>query len=239
MRRKPGGGFDIRLGGEAGSGDGLRREWFKATAAKIMDPAHGLFVSQDDCRTLQPNPHSALAVGADHLSYFALLGRIAGLALYHREPLNAPLTVAFVKAVMGYPITPEDLESMDPDAVGKRIEYVRDCTTDEGLVAVDLTFEDDGSDAAIVYTRKEQQRVSVELKEGGAGIAVIMANKNEYLQLLAEHRLVGAIRPQIAAFRDGLSLFVDDELRATVRQCCSEVDVQLLLGGLGGGDQRQ
>ena len=81
--------------------------------------------------------------------------------------------------------------------------------------------------------------MSVELKEGGAGIAVTPANKNEYLQLLAEHRLIGAIRPQIAAFRDGLSLFVDDELCATVRQCCSEVDVQLLLGGLGGGDQRQ
>jgi hypothetical protein len=31
-----------------------------------------------------PNPNSDVVASADHLSYFALLGRIAGLALYHQ-----------------------------------------------------------------------------------------------------------------------------------------------------------
>ena len=52
---------------------------------EMLDPGRGLFLSKDGGRTLQPNPHSATAAGPDHLSYFALLGRITGLALYHRE----------------------------------------------------------------------------------------------------------------------------------------------------------
>ena len=50
-----------------------------------MSPDRGLFRSKDGGRTLEPNPNSDVAAGADHLSYFALLGRITGLALYHRE----------------------------------------------------------------------------------------------------------------------------------------------------------
>jgi hypothetical protein len=75
----------IRFAGEVGSGAGLRREWFGVIMKEMLDPGRGLFLSKDGGRTLQPNPHSATAAGLDHLSYFALLGRITGLALYHRE----------------------------------------------------------------------------------------------------------------------------------------------------------
>jgi E3 ubiquitin-protein ligase HACE1 len=52
-----------------------------------------------------------MTAGLDPLSYFALLGRIPGLALYHREPLDAHWSTAFVKALLGYALRPEDLES--------------------------------------------------------------------------------------------------------------------------------
>ena len=42
--------------------------------------------------------------------------------------------------------------------------------------------------------------------------AVTEANKAEYLQLLVEHRLVGAIKEQIRAFRAGLAVFLTDEV---------------------------
>ena len=58
-----------------------------------------------------PTPSTA---GADHLSYFALLGRISGLALFYRETLDASWTVAFLKAAFGYTITFDDLRSADP-----------------------------------------------------------------------------------------------------------------------------
>jgi hypothetical protein len=53
-------------------------------AKELLSPDRGLFRRKDGGRTLEPNPHSAVAAGPDHLSYFALLGRIAGLALYHQ-----------------------------------------------------------------------------------------------------------------------------------------------------------
>ncbi len=48
----------------------------------------------------------------------------------------------------------------------------------------------------------------MQLKEGGTEISVTEENKAEYIQLLVEHRVVGAIRPQITAFRNGLGGFV-------------------------------
>ena len=76
--------LDVQFLGEAAIGDGLRREWFRHTVTEMLDPSRGLFLSKDGNRTLQPNPHSEIAGGPDHLSYFALLGRITGLALSPR-----------------------------------------------------------------------------------------------------------------------------------------------------------
>ena len=95
---------EIRFEDENAAGDGLRREWLSLVTRELMDPATGLFVSKDRNRTLQPNPHSATTAGDDHLAYFALLGRVAGLALYYREPLLAAWPKAFVKAALGYAI---------------------------------------------------------------------------------------------------------------------------------------
>ena len=39
-----------------------------------------------------------------------------------------------------------------------------------------------------------------ELKEGGASIPVTEENKLEYVNLVTEHRMTGAIRAQIEAF---------------------------------------
>ena len=51
--------------------------------------------------------------------------------------------------------------------------------------------------------------------------AVTEANKAEYLQLLVEHRLVGAIKEQIRAFRAGLAVFLTDEVRLPRLRCLS------------------
>jgi hypothetical protein len=49
--------------------------------------------------------------------------------------------------------------------------------------------------------------------------AVTEANKAEYLQLLVEHRLVGAIKEQIRAFRAGLAVFLTDEVHLPRLRC--------------------
>ena len=54
----------------------------------------------------------------------------------------------------------------------------------------------------------------------------------ESLQLHATHALVGSIHQQVAAFREGLSVFVDAEIRDTLRNCCTVAEIQLLLCGV-------
>jgi E3 ubiquitin-protein ligase HACE1 len=94
--------INVHFAGENGIGAGLRREWFDGIVSEMLDPSRGLFISKDGGRSLVPNPHSATTAGADHLSYFALLGRIAGLALFHCVPLNASWSRSFITAVFEF-----------------------------------------------------------------------------------------------------------------------------------------
>ena len=107
--------LSVSYAGEASAGDGLRREWFGLATAEIVHPDRGLFERCCDGATLQPRPDSADVAGADHLSYFALLGRIAGMALFHGETLGVALSNGFMKGVFGYPITFDGLESVDQE----------------------------------------------------------------------------------------------------------------------------
>eukprot|EP01049_Picozoa_sp_SAG25_P006959 SAG25_NODE_547_length_7025_cov_3.655357_4_plen_567_part_00 len=224
--------IDVRYQGESASGDGLRREWFGQTFAEILDPARGLFLTKDG-RTLQPNPHSAIACGPDHLAYFALLGRLTGLALFHREPVNAHLSSAFLKSVFGYTLKPEDLETVDPDLYETRIVYLRDgiYASRDGmeLAGLDLVFEDDSNDAQ--YT-EGHGRGSVDLKPGGATIAVTESNKIEYLQLFTEHRLLTSIQKQVDAVREGLAVFLSENLRFRLCGCSTVCEIQLMICGV-------
>ena len=51
------------------------------------------------------------------------------------------------------------------------------------------------------------------------------------MQLHAEHHLVGAIREQINAVRQGLGVFLDEALMAKLRACCTVAEFQLMLCG--------
>ncbi|EOD13083.1 putative ubiquitin-protein ligase [Emiliania huxleyi CCMP1516] len=219
--------LSVRYAGEAADGDALRREWFGLVTAEIFDPNSGLFV-EDANRMLQPNPNSAAEAGADHLSYFALLGRITGMALYHKEMLNVSCSMAFLKAAFGYEIAFDDLELVDPDLHSSQKQLVS--MSAEGLEALCLTFEVDG-DETVVYERSSDRRRTAELKPGGADEAVTPDNIREYLQLYTRHKLLGAVGPQVAAFRSGLGVFLDEELLATLRSLCTIAEVQLLLCG--------
>ena len=84
----------------------------------------------------------------------------------------------------------------------------------------------------IVTSRaSKRRRVSIELKPDGANIEVTPDNLEEYLQLYAEHHLIGAIREQVNAVRQGLGVFLDEALMAKLRACCTVAEFQLMLCG--------
>ena len=217
--------------GEAAEGDGVRREWFQQATKEMIDPNRGLFKSLDGGRTLQPNPEAG-DHAADHLAHFALLGRIAGVALHHQESLNVSWSAAFFKAVLGCPITVDDVASVDPekcDNLRKMREY-----SAEVLQQCSLTFalDTEADQQDFVVDADKRGRIStIELKPDGANIEVTPDNLEEYLQQYAENLLIGTIREQINAFRQGLDVFLDDALRAKLRACCTVAEFQLLLCG--------
>ena len=203
---------------------------FGQTIKEMVDPNRGLFRSLDRGRTLQPNPEAG-DHAPDHLAHFALLGRISGMALHHRESLDVSWSAAFLKAVLGYPITVDDVASVDPERCDN-LRKMRGYSA-EVLEATGLTFEHDTEvvQQDFVVDANKRRRVSIELKPGGASIEVTPDNLEEYLQLYAEHHLVGAIREQVNAVRQGLGVFLDDILMAKVRACCTVTEFQLMLCG--------
>ena len=224
-------GLQVQFDGESAEGDGLRREWLGAATSELLDQQYGLFVSKDGGRTIQPNPHSETTHGPDHLSYFALLGRFAGLALHHRELLPLPLTEACVKVVLGHDVTFDDLKSVDPE-LHEQLNGLR-AVPAEDLSNLSLTFTVDGDEAIVYDDATKRRQCAIELMAGGEHTDVCVSNLENYLLLVARHHLIGSIAPQLHAIRGGLDVFVDRELRAALRRCCTPAEFQLMLCGVG------
>lgn len=67
-----------------------------------------------------------------------------------------------------------------------------------------------------------------ELIAGGRNTRVTEENKHEYVDLVAEHRLTTAIRPQITAFLEGFNELVSRELISIF----NDKELELLISGL-------
>lgn len=69
--------------------------------------------SAHDNYTLQINPHSG--INPEHLNYFRFIGRVVGLAIFHRRFLDAFFIVSFYKNILNKKVTVGDMESVDAD----------------------------------------------------------------------------------------------------------------------------
>lgn len=67
-----------------------------------------------------------------------------------------------------------------------------------------------------------------ELIPGGRNIKVTEENKHQYVDLVAEHRLTTAIRPQINAFLEGFSELILRDLISIF----NDKELELLISGL-------
>ncbi len=80
----------------------------------MFNPFYCLFeYSAADNYTLQINPASG--VNPEHLNYFKFIGRVLGLAIYHRRFLDAYFITSFYKIILKKKITLQDLESVDAE----------------------------------------------------------------------------------------------------------------------------
>ncbi|CAD6891392.1 unnamed protein product [Tilletia controversa] len=206
----------IKFEGEDGLDyGGLSREFFYLLSHEMFNPFYCLFeYSAQDNYTLQINPHSG--INPEHLNYFKFIGRVLGLAIFHRRFLDAYFIVSFYKMILKKKITLADLEAVDA-------EYHRSLQWMLNNDITDAVFE--------TFTTSEDtfgELVTVELKPGGAEIDVTNENKKEYVELMTEWRISKRVEEQFKAFMGGFTELIPQDLINVF----DERELELLIGGM-------
>ncbi|GMI83160.1 ubiquitin-protein ligase 2 [Hibiscus trionum] len=216
------GRLTVHFQGEEGiDAGGLTREWYQLLSRVIFDKGALLFTTVGNESTFQPNPNSVYQT--EHLSYFKFVGRVVGKALFDGQLLDVHFTRSFYKHILGAKVTYHDIEAIDPDYF-KNLKWMLENDISEVL---DLTFSIDADEEKLILYERTQV-TDYELIPGGRNIKVTEENKHQYVDLVAEHRLTTAIRPQINAFLEGFNELIPRELISIF----NDKEMELLISGL-------
>ncbi|KAL2893072.1 E3 ubiquitin-protein ligase UPL2 [Bienertia sinuspersici] len=216
------GRLTVHFQGEEGiDAGGLTREWYQSLSRVIFDKGALLFTTVGSDSTFQPNPNSVYQT--EHLSYFKFVGRVVGKALFDGQLLDVHFTRSFYKHILGVKVTYHDIEAIDPDYY-KNLKWMLEHDISDLL---DLTFSIDADEEKLILYERTQV-TDYELIPGGRNIKVTEENKHQYVDLVAEHRLTTAIRPQINAFLEGFNELIARDLISIF----NDKELELLISGL-------
>lgn len=206
----------ISFAGEPGLDyGGVSREWFFLLSHEILNPMYCLFEYTSNNYTLQINPASG--VNPEHLHYFRFVGRVVALAIFSGKFIDNGFALPFYKQLLKKPLVFKDLELVDSEFFNS-LQWILDNNIDE--CSLGLTFSVDHEEFG--ETRE------YELKPGGKSIDVTDANKQEYVNLVYQWRLVGRVEAQMSAFMRGFS----EILPLDSLQLFDEKELELVLIGL-------
>ncbi|PPR89007.1 hypothetical protein GOBAR_AA31676 [Gossypium barbadense] len=216
------GRLNVQFQGEEGiDAGGLTREWYQLLSRVIFDKGALLFTTVGSNATFQPNSNSVYQT--EHLSYFKFVGRVVAKALFDGQLLDVYFTRSFYKHILGVKVTYHDIEAVDPDYY-KNLKWMLENDVSD---IPDLTFSMDADEEKhILYEKTEV--TDYELKPGGRNIRVTEETKHEYVDLVADHILTNAIRPQINSFLEGFNELVPRELISIF----NDKELELLISGL-------
>ncbi|KAI9360660.1 hypothetical protein BD770DRAFT_361961 [Pilaira anomala] len=206
----------IKFDGEDGLDyGGLSREFFFLLSHEMFNPFYCLFeYSAHDNYTLQINPHSA--INPEHLNYFKFIGRVVGLAIFHRRFLDAFFIVSLYRMVLNKKVLVENMESVDAEYY-RSLKWILDNDITDIL---ELTFSVDDD--------RFGELVTVDLKDNGRDIEVTEENKAEYVDLVTEWRISKRVDEQFKAFKEGFNQLIPQDLINVF----DERELELLIGGI-------
>ena len=206
----------IKFDGEDGLDyGGLSREFFFLLSHEMFNPFYCLFeYSAHDNYTLQINPHSG--INPEHLNYFKFIGRVLGLAIFHRRFLDAYFITSFYKMILSKKIALADMESVDAEIFRSLTWMLENDVTD--VIENSFSVEDD----------RFGEVVDVDLKPGGRDIEVNETNKKEYVELITEWRIQRRVEEQFKSFMSGFNELIPQELINVF----DERELELLIGGM-------
>ncbi|KAI5857099.1 hypothetical protein BZA05DRAFT_166177 [Tricharina praecox] len=206
----------VKFDGEDGLDyGGLSREFFFLLSHEMFNPFYCLFeYSAHDNYTLQINPHSG--INPEHLNYFKFIGRVVGLAIFHRRFLDAFFIGAFYKMILRKKVVLADMEGVDADFHRNLTWMLENDITD----VLDLTFSTEDS--------RFGETVTIDLKPGGQEMEVTNDNKGEYVELITKWRIERRVEDQFKAFIEGFH----DLIPADLITVFDERELELLIGGI-------
>uniref|UniRef100_A0A2K6SJ26 HECT-type E3 ubiquitin transferase n=1 Tax=Saimiri boliviensis boliviensis TaxID=39432 RepID=A0A2K6SJ26_SAIBB len=205
--------FEGEEGQDAG---GLLREWYMIISREMFNPMYALFrTSPGDRVTYTINPSSHC--NPNHLSYFKFVGRIVAKAVYDNRLLECYFTRSFYKHILGKSVRYTDMESEDYHFYQGLVYLLEN---DVSTLGYDLTFSTEVQEFGVCEVR--------DLKPNGANILVTEENKKEYVHLVCQMRMTGAIRKQLAAFLEGFYEIIPKRLISIF----TEQELELLISGL-------
>eukprot|EP00729_Bicosta_minor_P011256 gene11256-957_t len=207
----------IIFDGEAGLDyGGLQREWFFQLSHEILNPMYCLFEYADSRNyALQINRHSG--VNPEHLQYFRFVGRFVAMAIYHGKFIDNGFTIPFYKQLLGKPLILKDVESVDEE-YHKSLVWILENDIDELGMGMDFSVDEE----------KFGETTNIDLKPGGKDIDVTDANKEEYIDLIVQHRLTRGTHDQVEAFKKGFQEILPLEALSVF----DEKEVEMLLLGV-------
>ncbi|KAG8677350.1 NEDD4 E3 ubiquitin-protein ligase [Fusarium poae] len=207
----------IKFDGEDGLDyGGLSREFFFLLSHEMFNPFYCLFeYSAHDNYTLQINPHSG--INPEHLNYFKFIGRVVGLAIFHRRFLDAFFIGALYKMMLGKAVALADMEGVDAD-FHRSLQWMLDNDISGGIL--EQTFSTEDERFGVLTTE--------DLIPGGRDIEVTNENKKEYVDLMVKWRIEKRIAEQFQAFKEGFQELIPQDLINVF----DERELELLIGGI-------
>ncbi|KAF5728865.1 E3 ubiquitin-protein ligase UPL5 [Tripterygium wilfordii] len=201
------GGLFLEFKNEEATGPGVLREWFILVCQAIFNPQNALFTAcPNDRRRFYPN--SSSKVDPMHLEYFSFCGRVIALALMHKVQVGIAFDRVFFLQLAGMQLSVEDIQEADP------LLY-NSC---KQILEMDAEFIDSDALGLTFVTEVEElgSRKAVELCLCGKNIVVNSKNREEYVDLLIQHRFVTSISEQVSHFAQG---FADILSKSDKRTC--------------------
>ncbi|XP_058874630.1 E3 ubiquitin-protein ligase HUWE1 [Acipenser ruthenus] len=205
--------FEGEEGQDAG---GLLREWYMIISREMFNAMYALFrTSPGDRVTYTINPSSHC--NPNHLSYFKFVGRVVAKAVYDNRLLECYFTRSFYKHILGKSVRYTDMESEDYHFYQGLVYLLEN---DVSTLGYELTFSTEVQEFGVCEVR--------DLKPNGGNILVTEDNKKEYVHLVCQMKMTGAIRKQLAAFLEGFYEIIPKRLISIF----TEQELELLISGL-------
>jgi E3 ubiquitin-protein ligase HUWE1 len=174
---------------------GLAKEWFIQMSQGLLAPELCLFRRNPDSGTYAVDPRAALLHAGEAAAYLRAFGRVCGKALFDQQLIEAPLCSALLRQMQGLKPGLDELAELDP-SLAKSLRWLLDNDAAELLADGDLCF-------AVTVEEFGTHR-EVELLPGGAGRAVTAESKAEYVSLVVDWHLRGAVAPLLGPMLAGL-----------------------------------